>query len=109
MEGANYSLFATRYSSASLVPATHTRPSFANQSHECFASKKIRGGGAPKRRNCLVRPRHASDVATSIRFGRGRALNAARSPFGAPPRFLLRPYAETQSRPRFTRCSAKEL
>jgi hypothetical protein len=43
MEGANYSLFATRYSPASLVPATHPRPSFADQSHECFASKKNKG------------------------------------------------------------------
>ena len=42
-----------------LIPATHLRPRFADQSHEAFASKKIRGGGAPKRRNRLVRPRHA--------------------------------------------------
>ena len=74
-----------------------------------FASKKKKGGGAPKRRNCPVGPRHASDVATSIRFGRGRAFSGTRSPFGAPPRFLLRPYAETQSGPRFTRCSAPRL
>jgi hypothetical protein len=53
-----------------LVLATQPHPSFADQSHECFASKKIRGGGAPKRRNCPVGPRHAADVATSMRFGR---------------------------------------
>jgi hypothetical protein len=42
-----------------LVLATQLRPRFADQSHECFASKKIRGGGAPKRRDCPVGPRHA--------------------------------------------------
>ena len=41
------------------VLATQPRPSFADQSHQAFASKKIRGGGAPKRRNCPVGPRHA--------------------------------------------------
>src|SRR3984885_6184438 len=69
-----------------LILATQPRPSSADQSHESFASKKIKGGGAPKRRNCPVGPRHASDVATRMRFGRGRALIGARSPFGAPPR-----------------------
>ena len=41
------------------VLATLTRPRFADQSHKYFASKKIRGGGAPKRRDCPVGPRHA--------------------------------------------------
>src|SRR3984957_5472377 len=54
-----------------LVPATLPRPRFADQSYEFFfASKKKKGGGAPKRRNCPVGPRHASDVATHLRFGR---------------------------------------
>ncbi len=83
-----------------LVLATQLRPSFADRSHQAFASKKIRGGGAPKRRNCPVGPRHASDVAIQMRFGRGRALIGARSP---------RPCAEARSRPRFTRCSAQAL
>ena len=39
-----------------------------------------------------------------------RALQSrARSPFGAPPRRLLRPIAEARSGPRFTRCSAQAL
>src|SRR5580704_2323556 len=90
------------------VLAAHLRPSCAKPIPS-FASKKIRGGGAPKRRNCPVGPCHASDVATQMRFGRGRALNVARSPFGAPPRRLPRPFAEARSRPRFTRCSAQAL
>src|ERR1700722_15612077 len=43
-----------------LVLATHPRPRLADQSHDFFASKKIKGGGAPKRRNCPVGPRHAN-------------------------------------------------
>jgi hypothetical protein len=35
-----------------------------------IASKKMKGGGAPKRRDCLVGPRHAADVAIHLRFGR---------------------------------------
>ena len=38
-----------------------------------------------------------------------RALSAARSPFGALPRRLPRPFAEARSRPRFTRCNAQAL
>src|SRR5579862_4807814 len=79
--------FAGADGASAPVLATHVRPSFANQSHQAFASKKIRGGGAPKRRDCPVGPRHASDVATQMRFGRGRAFSGTRSPFGAPPRF----------------------
>ena len=94
---------------SALIPATHLRPSFVDESHEAFASKKIKGGGAPKRRNCPVGPRHASDVATQMRVGRGRASSGTRSPFGAPPRRLPRPCAEARSRPRFTRCSAPAL
>jgi hypothetical protein len=30
----------------------------------------MKGGGAPKRRNCPVGPRHAADVAIHLRFGR---------------------------------------
>jgi hypothetical protein len=74
-----------------------------------IAPKKKKGGGAPKRRDCLVGPRHAADVAIHLRFGRGRAFSGTRSPFGAPPRFSLRPCAEARSRPRFTRCSAQAL
>jgi hypothetical protein len=55
--------FAGADGASAPVLATHLRPSFADQSHEAFASEKIRGGGAPKRRNCPVGPRHASDVA----------------------------------------------
>src|SRR5580704_9604838 len=44
---------------SALILATRLRPSFADQSHQAFASKKIRGGGAPKRRDCPVGPRHA--------------------------------------------------
>jgi hypothetical protein len=100
----------TEQMTCALVLATHVRPRFADQSHQAFASEKIRGGGAPKRRNCPVGPRHASDVATQTRFGRGRAFSGTRSPFGAPPRFLLRRRSATaQSRPRFTRCSAQAL
>jgi hypothetical protein len=62
--------FAGADSASASVLATHLRPRFADQSHECFASKKIRGGGAPKRRNCPVGPRHAADVAIRMRFGR---------------------------------------
>ena len=43
-----------------LILATLTRPRLADQSHQAFASKKIRGGGAPKRRNCPVGPRHTN-------------------------------------------------
>jgi hypothetical protein len=35
-----------------------------------FASKKMKGGGAPKRRDCPVGPRHTADVAIHLRFGR---------------------------------------
>src|SRR5580704_11934536 len=35
-----------------------------------FCLQKIRGGGAPKRRDCPVGPRHAADVAIHLRFGR---------------------------------------
>ncbi len=71
--------------------------------------KEMKGGGAPKRRNCLVGPRHAADVAIRMRFGRGRAFSGTRSPFGAPPRRSLWPIAEARSGPRFTRCSAQAL
>ena len=84
-------------------------PEFCRPKPRSFCLQKIRGGGAPKMRNCPVGPRHAADVAIRLRFGRGRAFSGTRSPFGAPPRFLLRPCAEVRSRPRFTRCSAKEL
>ena len=70
---------------------------------------KNKGRRSADRRNCPVGPRHASDVATRMRFGRGRAFIGARSPLGAPPRRSLRPCAEARSRPRFTRCSAQAL
>ena len=92
-----------RMAQAISFPRRSPRPSFADQSHQSFASKKIRGGGAPKRRNCPVGPRHASDVAIRLRFGRGRASSGTRSPFGAPPRRSPRPCAEARSRPRVTR------
>jgi hypothetical protein len=82
---------------SALVLAMHPHPSFADQSHEAFASRKIRGGRAPKGAN--PGPHHRMR----------RALNAARSPFGALPRLLLRPCAGARSRPRFTRCRAQAL
>jgi hypothetical protein len=78
--------FAGADGACALVLAAHVRPRLADQSHEFFRLKIMKGGGAPKRRNCPVGPRHASDVATQTRFGHGRALIGARSPFGAPPR-----------------------
>src|SRR3984957_20285466 len=42
-----------------LVLATHPRPRLADQSHDFFRLKEMKGGGAPKRRNCPVGPRHA--------------------------------------------------
>ena len=98
-----------RMAQAISFPRRSPRPSFADQSHQSFASKKIRGGGAPKRRNCPVGPRHASDVAIRLRFGRGRASSGTRSPFGAPPRRSPRPCAEARSRPRVTRRCAQAL
>jgi hypothetical protein len=80
-----------------LTLAMHPHPSFGNERHEVFASEKIRGGRAPKGANPGPHRRMR------------RALNAARSPFGALPRLSLRPCAEAQSRPRFTRCSAQAL
>ena len=65
-------------------------PEFCKPKPRSFYLQKIRGGGAPKRRNCPVRPHHASDVATRMRFGRGRASSGTRSPFGAPPRLSPR-------------------
>ena len=65
-----------------------------NKSHCCFASKQIKGGGAPEGANEIGRTTR-TDVTTCPRFGRGarhgrsacanRPLRA-RSPFGAPPR-----------------------
>jgi len=49
-----------------------SRPRLADQSHQAFASKKIKGGGAPKRRDCPVGPRHA------IRCCHPNALRARR-------------------------------
>jgi hypothetical protein len=101
--------FAGADGASALVLAAHWRPRFADQATKLLPPNKIRGGGAPKRRDCPVGPRHAADVATSMRFGRGRAFSGTRSPFGAPPRLSLRPIAEARSRPRFTRCSAQAL
>jgi hypothetical protein len=44
-------------------------PEFCRPKPRSFCLQKIRGGGAPKRRNCLVRPCHASDVATKCASG----------------------------------------
>ena len=50
---------------------------------------KNKGGGAPKRRNCPVGPRHAIRCCHLLALrARPRAPAETRSPFGAPPRFL---------------------
>ena len=62
--------FAGADGASALVLATHARPRLADKSHEFFRLKEMKGGGAPKRRDCPVGPRQASDVATRMRFGR---------------------------------------
>ena len=90
------------------IPATQSAPEFCRPKPRNFCLQKIRGGGAPKRRNCLVGPRHAIRCCHPNRAsGAAARPSGTRSPLGAPPRLSLRPCAEAQSRPRFTRCSAQ--
>ena len=53
-----------------LVPATHLRPRFADQSHECFCLQKNKGRRSAEKAQMTHGARHASDVATRMRFGR---------------------------------------
>jgi hypothetical protein len=76
-----------------VVLAMPKHPSYTNAT-KAFASTKTKGRRSAGRRNVLE-PRRAK--------ARQRAAQA-RSPLGAPPRFLSwRPNAATQPRPRFTR------
>jgi len=73
-----------------LILAAHARPRLADQSHEFFASKKMKGGGAPVGATVPWGLATPTDVATCSRFGRGRASFGTRSPLGAPPRLWPR-------------------
>jgi hypothetical protein len=73
-----------------LVLATHPRPRLADQSHEFTSPQRNEGRRSAGRRDCLVGPRHAADVAIHLRFGRSRASSGTRSPLGAPPRLWPR-------------------
>jgi hypothetical protein len=75
---------------SALVLATHPRPRLADQSHEFCRLKENKGRRSAGRRYCPVGLRHASDVATRMRFRRSRASFGTRSPLGAPPRLWPR-------------------
>jgi hypothetical protein len=62
---------------------------------------KIRGGGAPKRRNCPVGPRHASDVAIRMRFGRRPRVQRNALAFRRSTAALIRLLPLTQLRAAF--------
>jgi hypothetical protein len=65
------------------VPAAHLRPSFADRSHEAFASKTIRGGGAPKRRDCLVEASPRDQMLPPARASGAAARSAERARLSA--------------------------
>jgi hypothetical protein len=85
------------------VLATHPRPSFADQSHKTFASKKIRGGGAPKKAHqpsvlCGARPR-AERSALAFRRSTAALAKAVTPQLSSGPRFLESPSANGRTLP----------
>jgi hypothetical protein len=116
-------LFAIRYSPASPVLATHLRPSFAEQSHEAFASKKNKGRrsaekaqlsrGATPRIGCChpyalrARPR-AERSALAFRRSTAALAEALTPQLSSGPRFLEPPGANGRTLPGASAASSSQ-
>ena len=62
------------------------RPRFADQSHEFFRLKEMKGGGAPVGATVPWGLATQRMLPSACASGEGRASSGTRSPFGAPPR-----------------------